>query len=138
MSMKQRGYKCLHWCFIYSIEILILEKSTFFLHYFVVSIVGVFTCSFVFQVGKISGNRDAFPVPVPLSLILISVTRAAKLHSMTWGKIAYVHVSKALTVFGCLDYLHLKVLLLCENLFYAILQSGNLLSLLNIACNAYS
>lgn len=52
-------------------------------HSFVVSFVGVFTCSFIFQVGKISGNQDAFTVPVPLSLILISLIRAGKLHSMT-------------------------------------------------------
>lgn len=50
---------------------------------FVVSIVGVFTCSFIFKIGKVSGNQDAFSVPVPLSLILISLIQAGKLHSMT-------------------------------------------------------
>lgn len=83
-------------------------------------------------------SRCFFPVPVPLSLILISLIWAGKSHSMTWGKIACVRVSKALTLFGCLDYLPLKVLLPCENLFYAILQWGILLSLLNIACNTRS
>lgn len=45
--------------------------------------VGVFTCSFIFQAGKISGNQDAFPLLAPLSLILISMLRAVKLHSVT-------------------------------------------------------
>lgn len=25
--MKQKGYECLHWCFVYSIESFILEKA---------------------------------------------------------------------------------------------------------------
>lgn len=49
-------------------------KKTHFIRsvYFVVSVVGVSTCNFIFQVGKIKGNQDAFPVSAPLSLMLIT------------------------------------------------------------------
>lgn len=109
------------------------------MNYFVVSIVRVFPCNFIFKIGKVCGNRGAFFVPVPLSLILISLIQAGKLHSMTWGKITCAHVLKALTVFGCFGYLPLRVLLLCESLFHADSQPGSSwLSLLSIACIAYS
>lgn len=88
-----------------------------------------------FQVSKVSGDHDAFPIPVSEPDPDLSGISWKTEQYDPYGKLL---LSKALTGFGCLNYFPSKVLLLCENLFYAILQSGSLLSLLHIACNAYS